>query len=301
MGKTTGAWEELLVDVTYDYGKRVSNKEKEGIYRYLYKKFHEELGYKVDYGSVGTGVLKAGYCIAGNLENAEIVFTCPLDTSRATRLPKYRLYPFNEKKRKKQDRLALLWDDILAVLSGLLIFGIGILLKADQKIMIVLTTFYLLLYYFTLSNRFTFSRSASLALLIYTATLKPKKKCAFVFIDKCADSYAGLRLFLRQKEKELREVKQVIHFDSLGSGEKLVAAHKEKTKMMVDPALFDEEFIYKEKDERMPLCYEKTDSLVFVSLVDFDKEEYVVRNVRSMKDRVIQVERLQRISEILAG
>ena len=298
MDRPLNSIQDFLIDFTYYMGKRIRNSDKQSVYTYLLRKFETELGYKVSFDAAQAAVIKSGYCLIGDAERAETVFICPLDTSRKTYLPGYKLYPLNDKKRERTDFLAMAYDALLAIIIGLLINYLGGMLHMQTWLLIVITAVFLLGYTFLLNNRYTFSRSSACALVSYIAAHSQGRKYAFAFVDRCADSYVGLRLFLLKNREIFRKAHRIIYFDCLAHSDKLLyVCGKDNANSYPDQSgIFDECIVLDGDGEKTPVCFRENRRLIMITAADEKNGEYYVDNIKKASDRSMNVERLEKIA-----
>ncbi len=287
---TSNNLEDYLLYYSYYFSPRRLNSQKERVYRFLIDKFQNELGYRVDFGAVKVGFGKCGYCVLGDLKKAGEVYVAPLDTSRRTWMPGYRNYLINEEKKRKTDLLA---DAIDIVIAFALILAAYLLLRkltSNYWIISGVITVIMLIYNLALMNKFTFNRNAAMALISTLAARQKDEKTAYVFLDRCADSFYGLRMFLAENKETLRKAK-VVYFDCMASGRELVYASVKKTGI---PKVAGSKNLILDSSEA-PKVFNTFNELTVVFTADEENGLYSVNNIRKPTDKKVDVKRLKEI------
>ena len=292
--------EELLLQYTYFYGIRRSNNDKKNFYAYIDQQY-KTLGYPVTFGKLPAGITRMGYCIAGDLETAQQVFIAPVNTKRKTYFPGYRYYPFHEQSTTVNNALAAITDTLFGVLICLAVWIIGWKLSSLNWVGFVCGAVAYAVYVFSRKGIFNFNASAPLALMHYLAIhCKNRKKYAFVFLDRSVDDYLSLKLFLIKHKSTLEKKNRIIFWNNLAGGTQLVLAGDTPDRA---PAGLAQELkanyhILPEKNK--PKCFGITDNLWIMCGADSDnKQRYYVKNLRSKKDRKMDVKRLKHIAQTI--
>jgi len=284
--------EDFLLYYSYYFPSRRLNKEKEAVYRFIAEKFEGDLKRKVSFDSIKVGINKVGYCVIGDLEKAENIYMAPLDTAKIVRLPKYRLYPINEKKRTKIDAYAESLDTFLAFLVIVVVYLIGSRFTGNNVLIALAALLAVILFNFLQGNRFTFSPSSAMAFISTIAANEPDdRKTAYVFIDRCADSYFGLKMFLVKHKDRCSGAKRLIYFDDLANGKELLWVSRKKRNMKIT----EEEIREVHLKEEYPACFETCQNLAMIITADDENGEYVVNKIRTAADKEINVSRLKKL------
>ncbi len=295
--------EELLLQYTYYYGLRRSQNDKKRVYGYISDSY-KEMGYEVNFGRMLLGLVRVGYCVAGDLSTAKHVYIAPLNTLNKTYFKRYRYYPFNEKNTQHNTTAASIVDFLFgftAVLIGfILVFHFTRIAWAGVVGGLALYAIYM----FTLKGIMTFSPSAGLALMHYLALHDKKKDDAYVFLDRCVDNYVPLRTFLIKYKDDLESPRrgakdgaQVYFLNNLAHSDNLVFASDREDEQL--SGLIEEcgaEHIVLTGDN-VPHCLEASDKLVFITAADIDKKgRYYVDKIRCKLDKTMNVKRLKKIA-----
>lgn len=293
--------EEQLLQYTYYYGIRNSNKDKQRCYSYIESKFAKEFGLDVKFDKLSVGISKIGLCIAGNLDKADKILIAPLDTPRKSYYKQYSYYPFNEKKSDRNHMLAALINGIIGVLLTAAVCWLVYLLFKQFWLSCICAFVSFLLYLYSLRNIFNFSSSAPLALFTYIAAHRRKdEQIAYVFLDHSAQNYLSLKLFLVKYKKQCERADAVIYFNNLAHGQHLVSGYKELDK---DKSQFIEACEaegLKIEDEGVLHCFESSSKLMIMTAAERDQSnEYYVKDIRSRRDKTVDVKRLKRIGDLL--
>lgn len=296
--KVENKLEELLLQYTYFYGMRRSNGDKKKCYAFLSEKYGEA-GYPVTFGKLSVGVTKIGYCVAGDLDTARRVLIAPVDTQSKTFLPGYRFYPFQEKDSSLWGGLAALVNFLLGLLIALAGYGIAWHFSQFRWVGCLCALALIVAYLLALKGIFNFSASAPLALMHFLAVNgERKKKMAFVFLDRSADSYLGLRLFLIRHKEQLRNVSQILFLSNLAHSEKLLLASDDLSPELKKLAENCGAEAVKLEGETIPRCFNASEKLAFLTAADQDaKGKYYVKDIRCKRDKTMNVKRLKQIAE----
>ncbi len=290
--------EELLLQYTYYYGMRRSVRDKQRCYGYIDQKYGQEMGYSVKYGKLPVGVTRIGYCVVGDLEQAEQILIAPFNTQSRTCLPGYRFYPLEEKRAQVISAASSILDAVAGWVLAALAFGLIHLLAHRIWVSALCAAAVFLVYAVTRNNIFNFSASAPLALMHYIAVhCKKKERFAFVFLDKSADNYLPLRLFLIQHKQELSHAKRIWFLSNLARGETLLLATEQK-----DPATsaVEEQCAARCVSADLPYCFQVTPKLAFLTAADQDRKgRYCVKEIRCGKDKKMDVKRLRKLAQVL--
>lgn len=296
---TTEKLEEVLLRYVSNYGRRRSNREKQNCYLYLQEVLHEELGYPVSFEQMGSGMARVGLCVAGELKRADNAFIVPLDTPRRTCLSEYRYYPLDDEKSKKQEMKAYALDTGIGV--GCFALGLTVLYLLSKNLLIALIAGWIcfLLYTLTRNNYCNFTKSsASMAVATHMAMRLAGDpgagRNAYVFVDRCAESRAGLDMFLRYYGDEICHMKHIVFLDCLADGDKLFAASGGRRLEL--PGL--ENQLYRAAGDRALILADHPE-LVFLMTGEEENQTWSVKNLRSSKDRKVNMKRLKQIEEAL--
>lgn len=291
--------EELLLQYTYFYGIRRSNNDKKNFYGYIDQQYGKELGYPVTFGKLPAGITRMGYCIAGDLKTARQVYIAPVNTKSKTYFPGYRYYPFDENSTTVSNALATAVDMLLGVLICLAVWVIGWKLSSLNWVGFLCGAVVYAIYAFTRKGIFNFSASAPLALMHYLAIhCKDRKKYAFVFLDRSVDDYLSLKLFLVKHKAELEKKERILFWNNLAGGAELVLAGESPDRTGLARALNAVDHTLPESSR--PRCFGIVKNLQILSGAELDqKHRYFVQNLRSKKDRKMDVKRLKRIAQTI--
>ncbi len=296
--------EEILLQYTYYFGPRRTQNDKKKVYGYISDSF-KEMGYDVYFGRMLLGLVRVGYCVAGDVSTAKHVFIAPLDTKNYTHFRRYRYYPFREKDSSTNSRIASVVDFVIGFLVVLLGFTVVFVISHNTLAAVIGGIALYGIYMFALRGIMTFSPSAGLALMHYMASHDPKKDDAYVFIDRCVDNYVPIRTFLIKYKNELETPRrdspsgaQIYFLNNLAHSEDLLFAsdhdHKELTGLA---KACGAERIKLEGDD-VPRCTDASTRLVFLTAADKDnKGRFYVDNIRRKTDRTMNVKRLKKIAE----
>ncbi|MCD8379463.1 MAG: hypothetical protein LUC95_03860 [Lachnospiraceae bacterium] len=292
--------EELLLQYTYYYGMRRSRKDRQRAYAFISDKY-TEMGYPVTFDRMSLGMTRIGYCIAGNIKSAEKVFIAPFNTQNKTHFGRYRFFPFREKDSRIYNGLANAVDSIIWIVLVLLAYGIVYFLSDLRWAGLLAAVIVYAIYWMTLKGIFNFSPSAPLALMHYMALHGRKKKVAYVFLDRCVDDYLPLKAFLAKYKEDLEyNNAQVIFLNNMAHGEQLVFASKEPDQKTDELAQACGGTCIKLEEGNLPRCFDDASNLVFVTGADQDqKGRYYVKDIRSKKDRTMDVVRLKKTAAAL--
>lgn len=290
--------EELLLQYTYYYGMRRSVSDKRKCYGYIDRKYGQEMGYTVTYGKLSVGVTRIGYCVVGDLKQAEQILVAPFNTQGRTSLPGYRFYPLDEKRTQVISAAANIIDAIAGWVLAAVIFGLVYLFVHHLWVSALCAVAAFIVYILTRNNIFNFSASAPLALMHYIAIhCKKKNKFAFVFLDKSADTYLPVRLFLIRHKQELIHAKRIWFLNNLARGETLLLVTERKDSTT---AAVKEQCDARCVSTDLPYCFQVTPKLTFLTAVDQDRKgRYCVKNLRCGKDKKMDVKRLHKLAQAL--
>lgn len=250
--------------------------------------------------------------MAGDLNQADIVFAAAYDTPASSLLPNMRFYPFQISKNLKQERLNFLVRLMFLIVLALIayfcvqLFGRSEgLWKALYLLLLVLTVGFAVFFGSERANRFNFNRnSASLAVMHKIAEqCKNNPRIAFAFFDRSVSSFAGIKAFKEQFEFQN---KTLIFLDSVAEGETLLVAHHAEMNSSAKKVISNASAIGLTVSERTYCGSKMKDNILdlqngmlyFVSGTVAGKEFYV-ENVNSKKDVKVDMERLSKIAESL--
>jgi len=147
-------------------------------------------------------------------------------------------------------------------------------------------------------NPINFNRnSASLAVIEKLAKELKAKDVSFVMVDQCVNSYQGLKLL----QSILPVNKAVILLDALAAGEKLVIVHREDTDVAKFLQAGSLEFFNKSYDEEQANKNQLhfLNHGVVIASGSIKKQQFVVKNTRSKNDTNLDLERLQKLTDLL--
>jgi len=295
MSSNQDTLKELLIQYTYYYGVRSNNTEKTKCYTYIIKKYEEELGYKVTFDNISTKIVKAGVCIIGDISKAKQVIVLPFDTPKKSYYMGYKFFPFDSKKNLSNDICATIANFIVGFSIAFLCIFISYILFRNLIVTGIITVLGMLIYLFSLRNVFNFTKSSiSLALANYVAIKRKKSdKYFYVFVDNCSNNYVGLKLFLERYEKQLNN-KRILFLDCLASGSQLVLAGKSNLSIPedLDVTILD-------SFETPPVCLDINKNLTMLLTGELNNHDFYVENIRSKRDRKVDIPRLVKISEWL--
>lgn len=296
----------MLYGVTL--GERRKKRSKAAFISYV-KERYEQLGYPVSLDSIRTKYMSLNNIYAGDMEKADIIIAASYDTASKVFLPGYRYYPFHRSKTISQERWNLLVTFLAALLLiavlGFCIFqysGYSGTARVITGLLAILLTGMILKWFTGFSNRFNFNRnSASLAVMEEVASgLNGSERTAFAFLDNTADSYDGMKKMFEHSF----QARAVIILDCISAGELLVAGHGSEcqeeagqllanlhTGEMIDKCYSPE----KKQQNALNLC----GKMIYLTSGKIRKGDLVVEGTRSRKDIRVNMERLERIAEML--
>lgn len=247
--------------------------------------------------------------IAGDLEKAKLLIAAAYDTPAGAFLPGYKYFPFHTDKNVKEERKNIA---VQAVVTALPTIGAACLLRqyfqTDLLIFLFLAILFALVAVWIIrvkKNPVNFNRnSASLAVMAKVAEeLKGRDDIAFVFLDQSVTSFEGLKLF---GEKIAGQSKRILLLDCIACGDTIVAAHGEDAletaKRLVTAAqkqglMIKEKQYRREKIEGNVLSF--IPEAVYMASGSIENGEFVVKNTRSKKDVRVDMERLEKIKEVI--
>jgi hypothetical protein len=291
--------EDVLLRYVSNYGRRHSNREKQNGYLYV-QAIMEELHYPVSFEQMGSGMARVGLCIIGDLKRADNVFIAPFDTPRKTRMPGYRYYPLDDEKTKKEEMKAYGVDTLLGVLSFVVVMTLVYVMSHNILLAVAAGWIGFLLYTWSRSNYCNFSKSsASLAVITHMAMMKagnPEEqgKNAYVMLDRCAESRAGLDMFLKHYEEDLRHMKHIVYLDCLANGEKVFTASAGRR---LELGELQEELTCARSDHAMLL--QSHPEVEFLMTGEEKDGIWTIENIRSSKDKKVNMKRLKRMEAAL--
>ena len=286
--------EDFLLYYSYYFPSRRLNKEKEAVYRFIAEKF-EDLAYDVTFDSIKVGMNKVGCCILGDLKKAQKIYIAPLDTSKITHLPSFKVYPLNEEKRNRMNVAADALEVLLGFAGVVAVCLISSRFLTNRIAIALIAAAFMVIYNFLQSNRFTFSRSSAMALVSVLAAENKDPGNAYVFLDRCADSYFGLKMFLVKHKELCRKAKKLYYFDFMANGEKLLYIAKKRRNMDTG----DLEITDISVNDADISCFEVCENLVMILCADEEKGEYVVNKIRTAEDKHVDVARLKKLLKVL--
>ncbi len=299
----------MLYGVTL--GKRFTKRQK----AYFMAEINEtypKLGFPIQFQDVKQRFFTMRNVIAGNLNAADIVFVAAYDTPSKSFLPNYKYYPFHTEKNLNMEYFNLIAQIIIAIVSAFMSYACLKLFFNNNGLSripyIILTIFFAILALYETKahpNVFNFNRnSASLAVMERIAReCKGDSNIAFVFLDQAVSSFEGLKLL---KERCNVQNKKFILLDCIASGEKILVAHRENTensaKKLIEKAkkykLEIKNKVYSdEKAEKNVLAFAK--NMLYIVSGTIEKNEFIVKNTKSKKDIVVDINRLDEIAKLL--
>ncbi len=296
--------EDILLQYTYYFGPRKSQKDKQKVYGYISDSY-KEMGYDVYFGRMLLGLVRVGYCVAGDVSTAKHVYIAPLDTKNYTHFRQYRYYPFREKDSNRNSMIASIVDFVLGFLTVLLGFSVVFIISHNTLASVIGGLVLYAIYMFALRGIMTFSPSAGLALMHYMALHDPKKDDAYVFIDRCVDNYVPIRTFLIKYKTELTAPRhgspsgaQIFFMNNLAHSDNLVFASDRDHRELSGLSKACGADLIKLDGADVPRCTDSSDRLVFVTGADMDgRGRWFVDNIRRKTDRKMNVTRLKKIAE----
>lgn len=253
------------------------------------------------------------HVIAGSLEKAGTIVIAAYDTPSGAFLPGYRYYPFHTELNKKEERKNILVQILIAAIFSITAcagtmrffktFSIGMLLLALVSIGAAVWAIRVK------KNPVNFNRnSASLAVMEKAAQKRQgDETIAFVFLDQGISSFEGLKLF-REKLEAVAEgrKKRVVVLDCIAYGDTLVAAHgadgREDAKELESIGEYHglpirDKLYTKEKIEGNILSF--LPGGIYLSSGSIEDGEFVVKDTRSRKDVKADMERLEKIADVI--
>ncbi|MEG0034784.1 MAG: hypothetical protein RSE56_03160 [Bacilli bacterium] len=286
-------------------GKRYTKKQKALFLEEVSSKVKEN-GYSVEIQTKKTKFQLTNNLIIGDLDNAEKVIVAAYDTPSKIYLPNYNYYPFYSKKNVEQDNLNFIVQIFFGFISIVISY---FFLKDFNEYTIVLkllsllcSSFILVNMYFVLKgkpNQLNYNRnSVSIAILMSVLEeLKDSKNIAFVLLDQNVNSFNGLRLLAEKITNQT-----LIVLDSLATGSIVVCAHKNNIdcSSIIHNAsnleIFDKSYTPdKCKTNALSIC----NKIVYLASGEMLDKQFVVKNTRSRKDYHVNIERVEKVKEVL--
>lgn len=270
---------------------RRNRKEKKRIQDNLVHYFHTFNLKPVEYEE-GLGLRKIRHFLFGDLKQAEIVFVCGYDTAERLLIGSGDYWPLEENRNRSKAFVNMTLSLLLA--AAIAVFGIILLryalsLKDYWKYINIICA--VILFYVAnlvsqgFSNRATFSKSASVFMLLELAKYLKDDRYAYLFLDYGSYSKVGIN-FLK---KEIFAKKKLIYLDFFGDGDTLLIGHDD---IGVHLAKTIEEN-YPNNKIRINLKqsvsrFDDLENIVVLSNVMKDqKGDFVVRNVKTDNDLTV--------------
>lgn len=283
-------------------GIRNTQKQKEIFYKTISKVFND-MNYDVSLQSSNLKLLSLNNIVIGDLKKAKTVIATAYDTPTKAYLKGYKYYPFNTLKNIKQENKNL----IIQLLISLVLIGvIAISLwnfnsyNMGLKVVSILVAVICIIYVYKIvkgkPNEINLNRnSSSVAMLTAIASeLKKNNDVAFVLLDRSVTSFEGLK-FLKGN---MLDNKEIVILDCIAAGEKLVVAHRLKTKLKEDffnqIQFIDKKYTEEEAENNVLNFFSKC---IYITSGSIEGKQLVVKNTRSKKDFDIDISRLEKIKE----
>lgn len=292
--------EDVLLRYVSNFGRRSSRRGKESVYLYLAQTMEKEFDYPVSIERMGAGWAKIGLAIVGRLEKAETVLIAPLDTPKKTYKPNYRYYPLNDEKAEKQELAAYTVDMLIGILLFAAFGAVCYLFSHSWLAAIAAGWVGWLAYSLSRRNVCNFTKSsASLALVTHVAMERARAsgrtRMAYVFIDKNSETRAGVDMFLNRYREQLAHVRNILYLDCLANGEELVISSKKQ----VLPRLSGLEDELKRADAEETNLLRSHPELIFIMTADSENGDWCVHDLRTVRDKKVDMKRIKRIEEAL--
>ena len=300
----------MLYGVTL--AKRYTKRQKAYFLEHIFEKY-SACGFPPGLQSRKSWTGNINNVIAGNLEKAETLVMAAYDTPSGAFLPGYRYFPFHTEMNKREERRNILVQIfIAAILAITACVSTMRFFKTHNVGMLILTLMAVgaaILVIRVRKNPVNFNRnSASLAVMEKIAEeLKDNENIAFIFLDQGVSSFEGFKLF-RENLEEISGCgkKRVILLDCVAYGDILVAAHgqdaaKDAGKLEMagkNNGLEIRDKIYsREKIEGNILSF--LPNGIYMASGSIEKGEFVVKDTRSSKDVKVDIERLEKLANII--
>lgn len=299
----------MLYGVTL--GKRYTKRQKAYFVRHI-SEVYPKLGFPITMNESKSHNSTVCNMIAGDLEQADMIFAASYDTPSKFLLSNTKYYPFNSEKNIRVEKINLVIQIFLTVIFAIATYLFMQLFLKSYGFEKILFLFFsiiaagcALFFGTTRANRFNFNRnSASLAVMEKIAEqCSENSKIAFAFIDKSVSSFEGIKEFQKLCKNS---TKQIILLDSISYGQTMLLAHREKMNAQAAQLIRSAENsgvqltdrIYSDdKAERNILVFSKH-MLYLVSGI-IEEKDFVVENTRSKKDIQVDMERLNGIVKAL--
>jgi len=288
---------DIMHDIGVTVSKRYTRSQKELFMKLLVPKL-EETGVPIEVLTIENKTVKYPDLVVGNLKKADTVIFVGYDTPSKMLIPNYEFTPLDVKKIMKYEKLnrALLFlVPFLLIVVTTLLFS-----KANGNIMMyigaVICGLISLLVFFKvapgIANGFNFNRnSAGVAVVVkLIEEYNHSEKVAFVFSDNMAESYLGLFDFVNTIPKD----KKIVVLDAIASGRDLVlfSANGSIEKLKQEFVFGDNETRYVNLHRVSDIFSSITNELIFICSGTLEKKKFVIENVRTKRDLVVDMKRL---------
>ena len=294
----------MLYGVTL--GRRYKREEKVRFIETI-SIFFQKLGYPVNMQSKKTNFMEVNNIIIGDLFRAKKVLVAAYDTPSKILLPNYHYYPFNTKRNLRQENINLVLRFLIACILLILVFFLLKGLMGYQlwlKIVTVLFSFIMIFFaYRSLKgggNQINFNRNSTAIVLMHTiARSYEKDDLAIVMLDHGVSSYEGLKLL---KEEFDGKHQEVIMLEALANGEQVIMVARGKVNIdrlqnnRAGITIFNK--VYEEmKQENNFLSF--FPNMMYLGSGENKDKQFVVKNTRSCRDNEVNMERLEKINNLL--
>ncbi|SJZ66111.1 hypothetical protein [Anaerorhabdus furcosa] len=249
---------------------------------------------------------KGIHCIVGDISNADKVVIAAYDTPSKAYFFNVDYYPFHINKNIKSEKKILISQLSLSLLLSIPFLVYAFIFKNLSQLQILYLGFITIVMLLMAAkilygnaNKINMNRnSASVALLIELAKLKYETNTAFILVDNAVASFKGYR----EIDDFIKKDAKVMILDSLAYGEQLVCVHKKKInvdKIKNNKELDIYERIYENTDTNTILDSSK--NVIYVGSGSLRDNQFVVKNIRTKEDYHVNVERLEKIKDVLVN
>lgn len=252
----------------------------------------------------GLGLRKVRHFLFGDPDEAKTVFVCGYDTAERLLIGSGDYWPLEENRNRSKVFVNITLSLLIAVamaIGGIFLLRYALSLKDYWRyinIVCAVIVFYLanhIIQGFT--NRATFSKSASLFMMLELAKYLHDRDYAYLFLDYGSYSKVGISFL----NKEMFQNKKKIYLDFFGDGDTLLIGHDD---IGVHLAKTIEEN-YQENKTRINLSktvnrFNDIENIVVLNNVYEDKDgSWVVRNVRTDDDLTVDANIMQETVDVL--
>lgn len=283
-------------------GQRYTKQQKQIFYDHVYENY-QKLGLTVSLQTQKKNGVNN--IIIGNLSMAQVIIVAAYDTPSQIKFKAVDYYPFNPRKNIKVEiRYALIqWIIVSVIFSGFYFLlrdfpAYGLIAKIGAVILTLAALVFVYWFLRNYPNPVNFNRnSAALVMIEKIAHSFSQKSVAYVLLDQGVNSYLGMKAAAEVIGADQR----VIILDALADGEQLVVAHRQNT--AVDEYLNCQTLRIKDKVYSEQQAAKNQLSFFKKSLVltsgSISKNNLVVKNTRNITDVKVDIERLEKLTDVL--